>query len=480
VSYTPPEIPEDARKIAKKFFERANTVADTRNYDYAIELFIQGLTKDPQAVEEGHKPLREIGIKRLATGGKKAGFLETLKRGTSNKKDPVQAMLNAEYFLSKDPLNVTYIEALVKSADQAELPETLFWALRVFLELARREKKPNLNRLLTVKEYSEKLGNHFDQVNENDKAIQSYENGVDALEIGLQTEAGRNMDFMGLQRNLAGRLTILRGKYEKADSFRDSIQDADKQKYLHDKGRKLMGDEQQTDVIEQARKEVAENPNVTGKINTLVDLLLQRGKPEDETEAISILESRFAESNEYNYKKRADDVRIRQLSRAVSTLKRQLEEKDDPNLRARYQQTEAEFEDFELKVFKNRIDAYPTDSKLKYEYGRRLYRAKRYDEAIPFLQESVADPKYSVRARHFIGACFFQKEWYPQAIDILTQAIASHETPNDTTGKDMYYMLGRSYENAGQKDEAMKVYNKMIQLDFNYRDVRQRIDSLRQ
>jgi len=155
VSYNPPTISEQAQKMAEKFFEHASTVADTHNYDYAIELYIQGLSKNPEAVETGHKPLREISIRRKVAGGKKPGFIETIKRSTG-KKDPIEAMLNAEYLLAKDPLNVSYIEALVKNADQAELPETLRWALGVFLELARQKTNPN--QLLSIKDYSEKLG----------------------------------------------------------------------------------------------------------------------------------------------------------------------------------------------------------------------------------------------------------------------------------------------------------------------------------
>lgn len=481
MSYNPPQIPEDARKIACKFFERAVTVSETRNYDYAIELYIQGLEKDPEAVEKGHKPLREISIKRLATGGKKPGLLESLKHGTSSKKDPIKSMLNSEYLLAKDPLNVIYIEALVKNADQAELPETMYWGLKVFLELAKQEKKTNLNRLILIKNCCEKLGDYFESVNAMDKAIGSYEFGVAALEIGLQTEAGRNMDFQSLQRNLAGKLTILRGKYEHADTFRDSIKDADTQKYLHDKSRKIMGEEQQDEVIARARKEFEENPTVTGKINNLVDLLLQRGKPEDEAEAITILEDQYNKTKQYNYKMRADDIRIRQLNREISTIKNKLEKAPtDAGLKSQYSQAVSKLDNFELDVYKERIDAYPTDSKIKFEYGRRLYKVKRFDDAIPVLQMIIGDPRYGTKSRYFIGACFFHKEWYSQAIDVLKEAIGMLETHTDSMGKDMHYMLGRSYEGAGQNDEAMKVYNKLIQLDFNYRDVRQRIDSLRQ
>jgi TolA-binding protein len=473
---------EEARKIAERFFEHAVTVAETRNFDYAIELYLQGLAKDPQAVEKGHKPLREFSLKRLASGGKKAGFIESLKRSTTNKKDPILAMINSEYFLAKDPLNVLFAESMVKNADQAELPETLLWALGICLELTKQEKKLNLNRLLMLKNLYEKLGDHYEQANKPEQAIASYEGGLEALDVGVQTEAGRNLDFGGLQRDLAGKLTIMRGKYERAESFRESIRDADGQKQLHDQGRIIKGEEMHEKAIRKAREDFEANSTIPGKLNTLVDALLQRGKAEDENEAISLLNENFKTQNQYSYKMRADDVHIRQLTRDIHAVKAKVaaQKEPDPALQAQYAQAVAKLDTFELQSYKERVEQYPTDAKLKFEYARRLYKAKQYDEAIPIFQAVTLDPRFAGKAKYHIGACFFQKEWYAQAIDVIKQAIESHENPGDSISKEMYYILARSHENAGQKDEARKAYNKLIQWDFNYRDVRQRIDKLGQ
>ena len=57
------------RERAKKVFERARAVAETGQYDYAIELFLQGLGYDPDDPDV-HKELRKISLTRKATGGK--------------------------------------------------------------------------------------------------------------------------------------------------------------------------------------------------------------------------------------------------------------------------------------------------------------------------------------------------------------------------------------------------------------------------
>ena len=46
--------------------------------------------------------------------------------------------------------------------------------------------------------------------------------------------------------------------------------------------------------------------------------------------------------------------------------------------------------------------------------------------------------------------------------------------------KEVKYWLGRSYEAEGRTEEALATYNQIIQADYNYRDVRGRIESVRE
>ena len=68
------KIPEELKKRAQGLFTKANEVAYALQYDYAIEMFLDGLAAWPTALEEGHKPLRDIALRRQAGGGKKSGF----------------------------------------------------------------------------------------------------------------------------------------------------------------------------------------------------------------------------------------------------------------------------------------------------------------------------------------------------------------------------------------------------------------------
>jgi len=101
----------------KAFFDRADQVAETGNWDFAIEMYVEGIKREPDNLDRGHKPLREVSMKRVAQGGKKPGIMEALKHRPG--KDPIVNMTNAEYLLAKEPGNVQHMVAVLKAAQAA-------------------------------------------------------------------------------------------------------------------------------------------------------------------------------------------------------------------------------------------------------------------------------------------------------------------------------------------------------------------------
>ena len=97
------DIPEEDRLKAQVFSTAANTVAGTGNYEYAIEMYLQGLNIDPENID-AHQALREISLKRKASGGKDMGMFDKMKVKTNNADDK-ENMLDAEKLLAYDPGN---------------------------------------------------------------------------------------------------------------------------------------------------------------------------------------------------------------------------------------------------------------------------------------------------------------------------------------------------------------------------------------
>jgi tetratricopeptide (TPR) repeat protein len=125
------------------------------------------------------------------------------------------------------------------------------------------------------------------------------------------------------------------------------------------------------------------------------------------------------------------------------------------------------------------VENYPTNLQVKYEYANALLENKQCDDAIPLFQEAQRDPRHKIAAMDRIGLCFYLKGWYTDAIDVFNQAVEAYELQDDDMAKDLRYNLGRSLEANGEEEKALEIYRKIAQLDFGYKDIRQRVDSLR-
>ena len=99
---------------AQVFFAKAQKLAEAKNFDYAIELYLEGLRAAPDAARDGHSRLRDLALLRQVKGGKKPTMVEKAKRLRA--KSPLDKMINAEYLFAKDPDHLPYAETILKAA----------------------------------------------------------------------------------------------------------------------------------------------------------------------------------------------------------------------------------------------------------------------------------------------------------------------------------------------------------------------------
>jgi len=201
---------------------------------------------------------------------------------------------------------------------------------------------------------------------------------------------------------------------------------------------------------------------------------------EAENEAIELLENAYKSKSDFSYKQRAGLFRIKQLKRKVRQAKAALETKaGEAQAKAKVAELSAQLNSTELEHYRLCVENYPTDLQAKYEYAVRLVRNKQYDDAIPLFQDAQKDPRRKISSMDKIGYCFYLKGWFADAIDVFTQAIEAYEIKDDNIAKELRYNLACSYEQKGDAGKALEIFRKIAQLDFGYKDVRQRVDKLR-
>lgn len=461
---------EDCAK-AGQWFARARELGDKRQFDYAIEYYVNGLEFWPDAVEEACKPLHGCAVARRQTGGKKPGLKDTMKR-SMNDKDAKRALLNALWLFGHDPDNTNYIEGVARNASRLRAEDTAKWAAGVQIRALESTAKANAKPFQNLARLLEEMGDRATERNETAFGVDVYQMGVDVL-ILWQRRIPKDDTIELAVKNLSTKLTILKGKYQEGDSYRDSIQDIGEQMDLHDQQRSVQSDERVDALIEKAQREYDADPDSAEALKHLVELLRRRERDDEETRAIGILVNAYRSSENYRWKLLADDTRIKQLGRRV----REAVKTGDQEA---VKQRRIEQLRFELGVFKERIERYPTDNRVRFEYGVRNFQASRFDEAIPLFQAARSDPKNRAACGMYLGRCFLRKGYFAQAISTLREAIDGYEYGDDDLAKGMLYWLGRSQEASADTDAARDTYGKILQLDYNFGDVRARLDNLPQ
>lgn len=474
----PPQFSEKDKSKARAWFKKAEDERQRRAYDYAIECYVTGLGFWPEAVEEGHMPLWSLAIQRQQAGGKKPSMLETLRRPMIGK-NPILCMLNAETLLAKDPSNATYLDNLLKNAVRAELRETVKWVAPKVLDSLRKDKKPNLSRFKSFRQNLVAMAEKADAWGDAPTAAWCYEKAVNALEILIAQNPG-DMALRDEQRDLSGKLTIAKGKYAEADTFRESLRDAAGQKLLHDAERGQQGEQTFEQLLAAVRAEYEADPRSPQKIKAYVAALTRRERDEEDDAAISVLLKAYKDLDNYSFKVSADDILLRKLARRTRNLREKAAASGSEEDRQQARLARMEELQTELEIRAERVKMYPTDLRAKYRYGATLFALGQYDQAIPMLQAAQGDPRSRTRSQLLIGRAFLHKNAALQAAEVLKEALDSYEVPNDDTAKELLWWLGQAYEAAGSVDDARATYGKLLRLDYNYAggEARARLDKL--
>jgi tetratricopeptide (TPR) repeat protein len=457
------EQDNQASEKAIAFFKKADALADTGNFDYAIDMYLQGLHYAPQAIEDGHLPLCEMALQRQGADGKKPSISEKIKRMRG--KTPLEQMLNAEYLFAKDPDHLPYAEAMLKAALAGGYVKVADWIANVIFQRNSAVQKPSLHTYLLL------MDSYL--------AIDKLEKATAACQKAVQLKPD-DKKLADLFKNLSAELTMLLGKYEGEGDFRKSIKDREVQEKLYSQERIIKTEDYKAHAIEQAREKIAQNPDLAANIFELADALSDTEHEPDENEAIAILEHHYKSKSDFSFQQKAGLIKIKQIKRKLREAQTALDKAPQDNqAKQLVEQLTIQLHNTELEHYQLSMENYPTDLRAKYDYAMRLMQFGRFDEAIPLFQDAQKDPRLKITSMNYLGYCFFGKGWLDDAIDIFTQAINSREIKDDAIGKEIRYNLARAYEARGDIQQAIELYRKIAQEDFAFKDVSHRVDKLR-
>jgi tetratricopeptide (TPR) repeat protein len=147
----------------------------------------------------------------------------------------------------------------------------------------------------------------------------------------------------------------------------------------------------------------------------------------------------------------------------------------NPDHEAQAVQLKADRTAFQLEECRKRAERYPTDLQIKFELGQLYFAAGKFTEAIGEFQKAQNNPQRRVQVMGYLGQCYAAKGMNEMAARRIQEALK--EKPGfDDEKKDLIYMLGSVFEKMGKKDEAIKQYEQIYEVDISYKDVAAKVE----
>ncbi len=461
-----------------KLLEKAREAAERRNYDYAVELYLQACRLSPDSVE-ARRELRAVENRvfkerGLSFGGKmKIGMHLAKGKGLMMSKKYDAAMEAAEEVLKIDPGNSTALMTLGKAAvlgnyRQAAMAtyEDLTQAkgggkTKVFIQ-ASRELAYLYEDEGRIQEALERWGDVSKNIPGGDREATQKARDLSAKSMSQTIEAGT---ASGAKGSLARNIARDKDQIDRLDRTEKQIRTAeDLEVALKD----IQGD----------IKKRPEDARLYGKLG---DLYKQGERYEDAKKAYQQAMEKDTVNPTWNF--RMDDLEIWKTTREFNELAKRFKA-GEADIREEVTKKRAELLEMRKISFEEREKQYSTDTGIKFELGEIFFnfaKARKdnslYDQAIKRFQVTFRDPKFRTRSGLMMGQGFASKGQYELALKRFEETLAKMELRNDDW-KNLMYAKGDAQKNNGNIDDALRTFLNIYEEDVSFRDVSKRVEEL--
>ena len=360
------------------------------------------------------------------------------------------ALSQAERLLRSDALNLGFLRVYMQAAKAAGLPEAAVHAL----ELAR-EFHPSDAQLLRW------LSDLYQEAGEFRKAREVLER--------LAALLPRDFDAHKALKDVTALASIKSDGWQAAadgGSYRDMIKDTAEASILEKEGKAVRSDRDTDELIRDVEAKVRRDPKNVNFYRELARLHMTAKQFDRALDAIrAALE---VAPGDPELSASLSNIRMRAFDHEIALLR-------DAGDESAAQAREAERDQFRFDDLSDRVKRYPTDLRLRFEWGGVLLARGEVNDAIQQFQMSQRSPKHRAQSLYHMAKAFEAKEQYDLAIEQL-QTAAGELLVMDQARKDVLYELGEVLERVGRRSEAAQYFKQVYQADISYRDVAQKVE----
>lgn len=459
-------------KKAEAFWKHASVVHESGNYEYAMQLWLNGLAWDPTNFESVRSFLRSADA--FLQENPKGKLSKETRAGLNGKGDVkrfVEALLDFGIRSTDAGAAVRVTEACAKIG--VKQAGTLLG--QHALALAQQDGKPRKDTFVKLLDAFEKL--------------EAYQLAAQAGEIATRIDATDGA-LQNRVRNMLAKNTMTQGGFDDAEEggFRRNIRDADKQLQLEQEDSVAKSGSVKDQIVARVEAEHNERPDDLPTLTKYAKALLDRGKPADELKAMSLLGKAYKDSGQFRFRKMAGEIQVKRAQKNVEKLRTQADaDGAPPEVREKLEAAEQALRKLQLEELKLQVEHYPTDLPLKFQLGKILAATGDHDGAIELFQQAQDDSKIRRHVQLEMGRSFLALDgWDDAAIGTFRAGLDG--IPDDSTplGMELRYGLLRALQSKAEKDsnlefaeEADKVAASIAMQKFNFRDVRERREQIK-
>lgn len=449
-------------KRARELFDKGLVATEHGNLPYAMDMFMAALDIEPRFLR-ARRFLRASALKQFneTGGGQVARVMATIgavpqliKGWLALRAGKSQVALGlGEELIRKDPLNPIFIRFLCKMAEAAEMPEVAALTLAMVREHFQQDA-----------EFLTWLGNLYMQMEQPQEAKECFEVVVD-----LKPHDAAAMQAL---KNAMARETMAKGGWDEAakggGGYRSIIKNVKEASMLEKEAMAVKDGKSAELLIHDLEERVKHEPENVNYRRGLANLYMQATRFDDAKHTIDEAK-RLSNASDPQLDQMLATVQLKQFDFEITQCR---ENGDLAGVKTK----EAAKNEFVFKNTAARIERYPNDLPLRYDYGVLLFERDMLNEAIQQFQMAQRNPRNRVRSLYYMARCFKQKKQFDMAREQLEKA-AAELTEMDDLKKDIFYQLGETLEAQGDIAAAVNQYYKEIyQVDIGYKDVAAKIE----
>jgi tetratricopeptide (TPR) repeat protein len=466
---------KDLSPQQKQTWLKAMSAMELKNYPYVIQL-CQGLLQILPDFLDGRKMARQAAVEKSKTA--KKGFFSGFGGGSSialmkvstllKKNDLSAALVAIEEVLADDPRSAQANTMLQEIALKWDPPmkELAIYASETILEGQPKDKQ-QLSRFASFCMERDENGSPRDPV----RAVEIY-NRILAI-------APNDLAAIKGSKDASAAMSVQKGGWEVADSYRDPIKNKEEAVSLEQQGRVVKSEEMIDSQIAELSAAVQAEPGSIDKSRKVAELFEQKGDIDNALEWYRYVMGLTAGADP-TITRKISDLQLRRINDAYKAREEFLaaspDDLDAPLYRQEMEELAKQRAEFILGEARERVERNPTDLLAHFDLAVALMDAGHPQEAIGHLQRARSNPSVRLKAMSKLGQCYVARNMNDIAAKTFADAI-SELLAMDAVKKDLLYNLGTVYETMDDREKALDCFKQIYEVDYGYRDVSAKVES---